>query len=166
MSLHELPFAGRVDLAVQIGSAAEVIAYNSEYRKFQFAALEFWLIPAALHGQVKCFFDATGRPTGFITWALVNAHTEQKLINDHKYILHPSEWIEGDHLIVMDACTNNGHFRAMLRLLKQQFTGGLLWPGVKSIRAIRREKSGELRKVVTWFELKSGSDNKPAKGGI
>ncbi|GHD64293.1 toxin-activating lysine-acyltransferase [Jeongeupia chitinilytica] len=161
MTLHEAPFSGRIDVSTQIGAIAEVLARNPRYRKFQFAAIEAWLMSPILLGQTKSFFSPTGKPVAFVSWALVNAATEQRLIDDGRYILHPSEWHEGDRLVIMDFCANEGSFRSALRLLRQQHASGTLWPEARSIRSIRRNDDGTLHHVLTWYAASPAARTAP-----
>ncbi|MEL4012793.1 toxin-activating lysine-acyltransferase [Dryocola clanedunensis] len=62
-----------------------------------------WAKPAILHQQYSFLFtEGDIEPTGYICWAWVDNSTLMRYLTSQRFILHPSEWNEGDNFIVVD----------------------------------------------------------------
>lgn len=77
------------------------------------------LWPAVLLKQIDFLFNSKGVPVGFVTWAYLTEGCAQDLINDPDYILHLSEWNEGDQLWIMDVVSVPGQVRNLARKLRK-----------------------------------------------
>ncbi len=77
------------------------------------------LWPAVLHKQIDFLFNSKGIPVGFVTWAYLTEACAQELMRDPDYVLHLSEWNEGDQLWIMDIVSVPGHVRNVARKLRE-----------------------------------------------
>ena len=90
--------------AAALGYASMIMFMCKRSSTFQMKTLDFWLRPAIDHQQIAFFFGCTGQPVGYVIWAHLAPDTEQRLLNDPDFILHPSEWNEGGRTWIIDAC--------------------------------------------------------------
>jgi hemolysin-activating ACP:hemolysin acyltransferase len=79
-----------------------------------------------------------------MTWAFLDADTEQRLIQDPEVLFHLSEWNEGKRLWIMDFVLLDGNVRQVLR------EAHALFPNIKAAKSLRRLENGKVRKVTTW----------------
>lgn len=98
-----------VNKDISISKHSELLGYSvilmlrcQEYSKYTVGTLKFWTEQAILHEQIRFYFDAYGDPVGYLTWAFLAEDVEYRILNDDNYLLHPSEWNEGDNLWILD----------------------------------------------------------------
>lgn len=90
--------------AALLGYACMIMFMCKRSSKFQMRTLDFWIRPAIDHQQMSFFFDGTGKPVGYAIWAHLAPDAEQRLLRDSGFLLHPSEWNEGDRTWIIDCC--------------------------------------------------------------
>ncbi|HCZ9102477.1 toxin-activating lysine-acyltransferase [Klebsiella sp. PL-2018] len=88
--------------AMQLGAIASVIARHPMYGRCPANWLGAWIFNALEHQQAYVYFRS-GLPVGFMTWAFLQEETLARLIYSD-YVLHWSEWSEGDYLWLVDFC--------------------------------------------------------------
>nr|WP_255461457.1 toxin-activating lysine-acyltransferase [Andreprevotia sp. IGB-42] len=132
--------------------AAKVMSENLKYMQFQFAAIPQWIRIPVLHEQCKFFFDGGGDPVGFITWAMVSRKTLAAITRDKDYLLHASEWNDGNIVWVMDLCINRGYFKPVFEHLKTfDFGGnGVGSEGGHEIYSAKRKLDGSFIRIKKW----------------
>ncbi|SMC29186.1 RTX toxin acyltransferase family protein [Andreprevotia lacus DSM 23236] len=139
MNIQLEPNPAQKEIGARIGYATHLMATHPAYCGFQFASVPIWIRIPIIHRQIEFFFDADGIPQGFATWALVNPHTEAKMLEDPDYILHPSEWKEGDIVWIMDFCVKRPYMQACARMLRDHTL-----KHVAEVKFARRDPQGNL----------------------
>ncbi|MEZ9525915.1 toxin-activating lysine-acyltransferase [Enterovibrio norvegicus] len=137
----------QVDFSKRLGLISLTMSECKHYRAMQFFSLREWIIPPILHGNEMVFIrQETGFVDGFMTWAEVNEDTLFSILNDSNYVLRPSEWKEGNNLVIMDfSIRYNLLFRKVRELLKNPNLG--LY---KSAYSIKRDLDGNITKIYKW----------------
>lgn len=103
----------------QIGFAVSCMLHHRHYSLFPVLTIKLWTEYAIQHQQIKFLFDASGLPLAYITWAYLDTDTEQRLLNDPNFRLHPSEWNEGSRIWILDFCCKPGFGRKAIARLAQ-----------------------------------------------
>lgn len=88
----------------QIGFAVSCMLHNRNYSLYPVLSIQLWTEFAIQHNQIKFLFDAHGLPLAYVTWAYLEADTEERLLCDPEFRLHPSEWNEGGRTWILDFC--------------------------------------------------------------
>jgi cytolysin-activating lysine-acyltransferase len=127
----------------RLGLAAVAMMASAEYCGYPVACLDLWIRPAILHEQIHFFFDVSGNPVGYVTWALLEQDTEDRFLSDPEVIFHIAEWNGGDRLWITDFVVVNGDLKRHLSETRA------LFPGVV-ISSVRRREDGAVRKVTRW----------------
>ncbi|WP_218227990.1 toxin-activating lysine-acyltransferase [Pseudomonas sp. Irchel s3b2] len=109
------------DKAVLLGYANMIIFMCRPYSAFRVLTLDFWISPAIDHKQILFLFDSTSKPIGYVTWAHLAPDTEQRLLKDQSFLLHPSEWNEGGRTWIIDFCFPCGGVKEAIHKLKKFF---------------------------------------------
>lgn len=131
------------DKATMLGHAAMVMAGCRRSSGFQIRTLYYWIAPAIEHAQIIMLFDSSSAPRGFLIWAHLAPDTEQRLLHDPNFLLHPSEWNEGGRAWVIDFCFPGGAVKEALAMLRQH----LREAGVDQISWVRRRADYSIRRI-------------------
>lgn len=105
---HSSDFEAKV--SAQIGFAATVMASHPARLGYQFAVVPLWLRTPILLNQIQFWFNDRGGPFGYLSWAKVSKLTLSKVISDDQYIMHKSEWCDGEIVLLLDVCINENKF--------------------------------------------------------
>ena len=132
-------------LASQFGRAVALILGCPNYRRLRVASIGAWLRPPILLKQICFFYDRGGRPIGYIVWAYLAEDVEKRMVSDPDFLLHFSEWNEGDRLWIIDFVAPNGMVREIASYIKRH-----MFKEFSELRYIRRDASGNVRKVCAW----------------
>ncbi|MCX7207587.1 MAG: toxin-activating lysine-acyltransferase [Proteobacteria bacterium] len=109
----------RPDIQSSIGEILGVCSKDVVRRNIDIKTFLHWIKPAVLHGQFQLFkSEGSVYPTGYLTWALVDDDTLTRYLNEPRFILHPSEWYEGQHFVVVDFCSLGNSAALIRQLLK------------------------------------------------
>ena len=133
----------------KLGWAATCMMGSDLYCQYPLACLTLWIRPAILLDQIRFFFDRSGAVSGYFTWAHLAHDTEERLLHDPSFLLHVSEWNEGDRLWVLDFVNLRGGVQQKLSQIAASF------PHEREARALRRRDDGSVRKVTLWRRLAS-----------
>ncbi|RLM02693.1 toxin-activating lysine-acyltransferase [Gibbsiella quercinecans] len=95
----------------QIGFAVSCMLNNRNYSLYPMLSIQFWTEYAIQHRQIKFLFDTRGQPLAYVTWAYLGTDTEERLLHDPEFRLHPSEWNEGGKTWILDFCCKPGFGR-------------------------------------------------------
>lgn len=77
------------------------------------------LVHSALrHRQLKFYFDEQGRPAGYVIWVQAATDVEQRFISLKRWVLHHSEWNEGDQVWIVDFVARPGYVPAIVQNLR------------------------------------------------
>jgi cytolysin-activating lysine-acyltransferase len=128
----------------RFGLVASAMTKSSKYCGYPIACLGVWIEPAIRLDQIHFFYDLSGNPIGYMTWALLAEDTEQRLLNDPDILFHLSEWNEGARLWIMDLVLLDGNIGGALN---EAFA---LFPSFRGAKSLRRRDDGTIRKVTTW----------------
>ncbi|WP_277588995.1 toxin-activating lysine-acyltransferase [Pseudomonas chlororaphis] len=133
-----------IDRAKLIGFAFWIAMESQAYRAFRLIDFKFWVIPAIDHKQILFFFDDFDNPIGYVIWANIAPDSEQRLLKDSSFLLHESEWDEGNRTWIIDCCFPYGSINyavAEIRnFFKSQDIDRFFWA--------RRNMDYSVRKVV------------------
>lgn len=133
----------------KVGIAAWLMTKSKDYAQYPTACLAAWIEPAVLHDQIHFFFGEDGKPAGYLTWARLEADTEQRLLEDPDVLFHISEWNEGNRLWIMDLVLISGNIRDYIALVRTMF------PDETYVKSMRRNDDGTIRKIVVWHQRKA-----------
>ena len=73
---------------------------------------------ALRHRQIKFYFDEQGRPAGYVIWVQAAADVEQRFISLKRWVLHHSEWNEGDQVWIVEFAARSGYAAAIVQDLR------------------------------------------------
>jgi cytolysin-activating lysine-acyltransferase len=85
-----------------MGIVSSILSCAPDRIRLPFISLKIWVEPAILHDQILLINDIYNRPIGYFTWALISTDTLNKIHDNPDYLLHPSEWVEGDIVYMVD----------------------------------------------------------------
>lgn len=136
---------GSAELARQIGTAACLMLRCKNYRFFATACLGVWIEPAIVLRQIRFFFDNVGEPIGYMTWALLAPDVEKRITTDPRFLLHDSEWNEGERLWIIDFVAPGGMAKEVLRYAEQD-----MFKAFSEAHYVRRNSDGSVKKVRLW----------------
>lgn len=131
-----------------LGDLCYVYASDKRRSKLSMKSFYFWMKPAICHEQIKLLsglFDQY--PSGYIMWAWVSSKTLDDYLSNENFFPHPSQWNEGDNLIIFDVVVPYPKIKNSKPLLK--IKDQLLKDGVKSIYY---RPQGTLGKVYKWMK--------------
>lgn len=132
------------DFARWMGHASILMSLSPQYCQYPVICLREWLRPAVLLGQFGWIHDRHQRSLGYLTWAYLTAAVERRLVDDPEVLLHLSEWNEGRQFWIMDLLLIEPVLLPVKALLPR------LFPEESTIKYLRRNHDGAVRKVVTW----------------
>ncbi|WP_340141145.1 toxin-activating lysine-acyltransferase [Pseudomonas poae] len=112
--------------AADLGYACFIIFNSKEYSAYKITSLYRWIFRAIEHEQILLFFDKTNNPFGYITWAHLAPDTENRLLNDPNFSLHPTEWSEGGKTWIIDFSFPFGGLIEASRLARKIFQEKIL----------------------------------------
>lgn len=119
----------------QIGFAVSCMLHNRNYSLYPVLSIQLWTEFAIQHNQIKFLFDTRGFPLAYATWAYLETDTEERLLSDPEFRLHPSEWNEGGRIWILDFCCKPGFGRKAIERFVQLHP----W-GDEEIRWLSRKK--------------------------
>lgn len=115
-----------------IGEIASLMTRNSQYGCYPIVVIRLYVEPPVLVGQYRIFYDATGTPIGYVTWAFVSDDIADRLRSDHDYVLRLGEWNEGENLWITDFFALSGFTSTLARVI-----AGEMFPA-RSLSYLRR----------------------------
>lgn len=126
------------------GFACLIAMQSKVYFAFRLVDFKAWLMPAVDHKQIMLFFDYFGDPKGYIIWANLAPDSELRVLNDPGFILHESEWDEGNSTWILDCCFPFGDLAHAIpeirRVFKEQEIEQITWA--------RRNENYSIKKIV------------------
>ena len=114
MLLKDLSHNDRCKL---IGELNWLALHSDIHRQFKLEDQADLLFPALEHNTYQIYRDKEGKAIGYITWAFFTAENQVKFLSG-EYIPTLSEWIDGDQLTFIDLVAPFGHFRKILKHLR------------------------------------------------
>lgn len=150
--------------AASLGHANSIMFMCKRSSEFKIRTLFFWIKPAIDHKQILFFFDSTAKPIGYATWAHLATDTEQRLLYDPNFLLHPSEWNEGGRTWIIDFCFPCGGARETA----QRLNSLLKDTGINQIFWARRNKDHTLKRIGNYRQrvTEQTSNTKSSKKDI
>ena len=128
------------------GAVSYLLSRHQTYRRLSFSSLCAWVDPAIDLGQIRVFYDQHGRrPVGYVTWAFLTSEVEMQWQSDPTFILHQSEWNEGDRLWFVDLVAQPSYCLDICRLIMLE-----MFPGQTVAYSLRRGSNGRMTRVRTW----------------
>lgn len=126
-----------------LGFACMLIFMSKRYSLFQIATLNLWIQPAIHHKQIVFLFNKDSVPMGYVTWAHLAPDSQERLLNDPDFLLHPSEWNEGGNTWIIDFCFPCGNVRESIKKIKWVLKCG----GITRVHWARRYTNHSIRRV-------------------
>lgn len=149
--LAENQATSSVEFCRQVGIATSLMLQTQEYPHFALACVKVWLYPPILMRQVRFFYDYRGQPIGYATWAFLAEDVVDRLKHDPRFMLHDSEWNEGDSVWVMDFVAMPGYVRALVaELAETEFFR------CNVVHSARRGRDGSIKRVTSWHRRALG----------
>ncbi|HAT1617317.1 TPA: toxin-activating lysine-acyltransferase [Raoultella ornithinolytica] len=106
----------------QIAVLLELCARIPDRAGIDIRSFLHWVKPAVLHHQYLLLFrDGDVSPYGYISWAWINESTLDRYVNDDRFILHPSEWNEGENFVIVDFCCLGDATYCLRNLFKKRW---------------------------------------------
>lgn len=137
----------------QLGLVTQLMLRSPRYRRYPIANLALWIEPAIALRQIKFFFDAVGRPCGYLTWAFLADDVITRMLGDTCALLHISEWNEGRELWLMDMVAGPGYAQRIARYALDH-----MFPAQTEGRFLRHHTDGTIRRVVHWKRRRPRTD--------
>ncbi|MDP9630341.1 UNVERIFIED_ORG: cytolysin-activating lysine-acyltransferase [Ensifer adhaerens] len=120
-----------------------VVAMDSDYRNWSLAEIEAYLVPALDAGQYKVYINDEGRPTAFVTWALVDDECHGALVK-HGSNPPANRWCSGRNLWFMDIVAPYGNALHVIRDLQRNY-----FPDMHA-HSIKRNEDGSVKRIKVW----------------
>ncbi|WP_081072106.1 toxin-activating lysine-acyltransferase [Burkholderia cepacia] len=105
----------------EFGCAASLMLARPTVSNYELARLTAWILPAIELRQIKVFFDASGNPVGFVTWAFLSDDVSRTVARGGG-ISHLSEWNEGRDLWLIDLSIRRGGLVDVFRFISEKFS--------------------------------------------
>lgn len=103
------------DIYKSLGMAARCMLYNNNYSAYPVAYLLQWTEFAIQHRQIYFLYSNSGLPLAYVTWASLAPDTQERLLFDSVFRLHPSEWNEKGDVWILDFCCKPGYGAVAVR---------------------------------------------------
>lgn len=113
------------------------------YWGYRLIDLKLWLSPAIDHQQILFFFDSFDAPVGYITWANLAPDSADRLLKDPNFLLHESEWDEGNLTWIIDCCFPYGNIKYAIPEIRRVLSG----QGIEKVSWARRDADYSVRKI-------------------
>jgi len=104
------PSPSFLEASVLVGMASMVMASNRKYSLFRVASIGMWIERSAHHRQIKIFYNMRGVPVGYLAWAYLSEDVIRRMVVEPDFLMHDSEWCEGDKFWILDICFRDGEF--------------------------------------------------------
>lgn len=118
--------ANALAYATQLGLATSCMLSAPRYRALPIAVIAIWTRHAIIQEQIQFFFDGGGEVQGYLTWAQIRPDTLHQCVTRPDYVLHPTEWHEGEIVWLMDFCLLQKYRRTeLLALLRNTFADNI-----------------------------------------
>ncbi|WP_414448018.1 toxin-activating lysine-acyltransferase [Burkholderia sp. 22PA0099] len=121
----------------KLGCLAHLMSTSQAHRNQRLYSLSLWAAQAVAHDHVEIFFR-NGDPVGYLIWAMLTPRTLDKLLGQ-AYVLHPSEWNEGELLCILDLMLPRGSMATHARAIQRR-----LAPASDHVVWVRKRKNGVL----------------------
>ncbi|WP_081063680.1 toxin-activating lysine-acyltransferase [Burkholderia multivorans] len=105
----------------ELGCVASLMLAKPTVSNYELARLTAWILPAIELRQIKVFFDASGNPAGFVTWAFLSDDVSRTVASGG-FISHLSEWNEGRDLWLIDLSIRRGGLADVFRFIREKFS--------------------------------------------
>jgi cytolysin-activating lysine-acyltransferase len=129
----------------KLGVAAALMMRSPDYQRYPVNCITAWIQPAIMLKQIRFFFDRHGGPVGYMTWAYLAPDVEERLLHDPRFMLHLSEWNEGENLWILDFLAPNGFAKAVVRYARES-----MFPSFEVANSVRRLDDGSIRSRCLW----------------
>ena len=138
-----------------IGTATYLLT-RCRYQVYAAACIRIWLEPAIDFEQIRFYFDAAGKPVGYVTWAWLAKDVAARLVRDPAFALHISEWTEGEELWILDFVAPFGDALDIAADCLQAD----VFARAKEVNFVRRNQDGSVRRVGRVKRRKRSSPEK------
>ncbi|CAN7320021.1 toxin-activating lysine-acyltransferase [Pararhizobium sp. LjRoot238] len=133
-----------VDYYEALGIVIELCFHAKKYHGWDMFDIQRNFIPALKLSQFHVFFDQTGAPNGFITWAFFDEELHRKFFIDGEPPAF-EKWNSGPHLWLMDTIAPFGDTLYMIReLARNRFRE------ISIAHSVKRAADGSVQRIKVW----------------
>lgn len=132
--------------AETLGHIFTLLAQSKLHRSWRVIEIERYVVPALQHRQYRLFYDKSGKPFGYVSWAWLTKEVEDRYLAGG-YMLQPVDWTGGDRPWIIDWIAPRGGTRFIIRDLRSM--RDTVWKRTP-VKAIRPNKAGPGQKVVVF----------------
>jgi len=128
----------------ELGCVASLMLAQPAASKRDLVRLNAWILPAIELRQIKVFFDVSGKPVGFVTWAFLSDDVAWT-VERGGFISHLSEWNEGYDLWLMDLSIHRGGLASVFQFIREKFScehDEFFWLTRRGSSALRVRRKG------------------------
>lgn len=121
LRVFDTPSVRTVNRAVQIGHAAKL---RLMYGSYESGSYPYWhqIVDRAIsQHRIKFYSDSAGEIVGYVVWAMLDAEVGERVEAQGKFVLHKSEWNEGEQLWIVDLLIRPGYGRRVWQDVAQMF---------------------------------------------
>lgn len=134
----------KVDHYAGIGCALEMLAMSPYHRQFELGwFLENEIFPPMRQGQSRFYLTRDGRPSGFLTWAMLSETVEREVHQTGRSI-QKDEWACGDQVYFSDWIAPFSSSREIAKDVSEN-----LFPNHVG-SSLRRNMDSSVRRVNRW----------------
>jgi cytolysin-activating lysine-acyltransferase len=84
-----------------LGIASWLMSMSKDHRDLPISSLDARVLPAILLKQFK-IYQKGKMPIAFVSWALVSDAVQAQLARDAHYVMQPTDWRSGPHLVIVE----------------------------------------------------------------
>lgn len=103
-----------------LGWIATLAARSPSHRGLPVRYLGEVVVPAIENECSRLFFNEDGEVVAFVAWAYLDARTVARVMSTGRLELHASEWVEGEHLWIVDFLAPFGNLPYVMRALRDE----------------------------------------------
>ena len=118
LKVYDRPDEGLMRESALAGFAASMLAQFPSRSNTSVSSLAASIHEPQRQGNAKFYFDAEGKPAGFVTWAYLAPDTEARLLRMGAVRLTPLEWNEGGNLWIIDLVVPDKRLKYVLEDLR------------------------------------------------
>lgn len=139
-----------------LGWVATLAGRSASHRGLPLRYLSEVIVSAIENECCRLFFNEDGEVVAFVAWAHLDARTVDRVLHTGRLELHPSEWVEGEHLWIVDFLAPYGNLRYVMQALRDE-----VFPGERQVSYLRPKRGQVLAKSlsrgdkVTFFRCES-----------
>ncbi|MFM9270972.1 toxin-activating lysine-acyltransferase [Halomonas elongata] len=113
--------ASQDDIFNKLGFVISVMNQCNLHSNLRIINIKKWMFQPIIQNQISLLENSWGEPVSYYCWAYLDINSVRRMLEDPSYVLHPSEWDEGNILWIIDICTHSNYLRPTLREISHRF---------------------------------------------